>query len=192
MKLVYLIGVPGTGKSTIMKEFMKRVYDGEWKTERPVDLLDTHVGSYMQPNGEPLNCRVLGKYEEGEVFSGTDRLSMAVAPKAVEFAQSNPPELVVGEGDRLNNAAFFEAAGDGLTIIHLTVSDEERERRYKERGSEQSEKFIQTTRTKCANIIEKFGDQQTLFGEEKGCVVEFVHETPEDTTKVVDYIFSLL
>ena len=183
MKLVYLIGVPGTGKSTIMKEFMKRVYDGEWKTERPVDLLDSHVSG---------NVRVLGKYEEGEVFSGTDRLSMAVAPKAVEFAQSNPPELVVGEGDRLNNAAFFEAAGDGLTIIHLTVSDEERERRYKERGSEQSEKFIQTTRTKCANIIEKFGDQQTLFGEEKGCVVEFVHETPEDTTKVVDYIFSLL
>lgn len=181
MKAIYLIGIPGTGKSTIMKEFMK-TQSGEWKQDRPIDLLDTHV------NG---NFRVLGKYEEGETFSGTDRLSMAVAPKAIEWISTQPNELILGEGDRLNNAGFFEACGDSLTIIHLTVSDAERERRYKERGSDQSEKFIQTTRTKCANIVEKFGDQQTLFGEEKGCIVEMRHETPADTQEIVNFILGL-
>lgn len=180
MKVIYLIGMPGTGKSTVMKEFMA-TQSGDWKMDRPIDLLDTHI------NG---NIRVLGKYEEGETFSGTDRLSMAVAPKAIEWISTQPDELIVGEGDRLNNAGFFEACGDNLTIIHLTVSDEERERRYKERGSDQSEKFIQTTRTKCANIIERFGDQQTLFGEEKGCVVEMRHETPADTQEIVNFILS--
>jgi len=163
-----------------MKEFMK-TQCGEWKQDRPIDLLDTHV------NG---NVRILGKYEEGETFSGTDRLSMAVAPKAIEWISTQPDELIVGEGDRLNNAGFFEACGDNLTIIHLTVSDAERERRYKERGSDQSEKFIQTCRTKCANILERFGDQQTLFGEEKGCVIEMRHETPSDTQEIVNFILS--
>lgn len=180
MKVIYLIGMPGTGKSTVMKEFMA-TQSGDWKMDRPIDLLDTHI------NGK---IRILGKYEEGETFSGTDRLSMAVAPKAIEWISTQPDELIVGEGDRLNNAGFFEACGDNLTIIHLTVSDEERERRYKERGSDQSEKFIQTTRTKCANIIERFGDQQTLFGEEKGCVVEMRHETPADTQEIVNFILS--
>jgi gluconate kinase len=179
MKLVYLIGLPGCGKSTVMKEFMSR-YDG-WKQERPIDLLDSHVSG---------NIRVLGKYEEGETFSGTDRLSMAVSPKAVEWASTNPDEFVVGEGDRLNNKKFFESVTD-LCIIHLSVTDLERQRRYEERGSDQSAKFIQTVRTKCSNIIEHFGDKETLFGLEEGCVIEMVHETPEDTKMVVDYIVSI-
>lgn len=181
MKVIYLIGMPGTGKSTIMQEFMKGIW---WQDDRPIDLLDTHIN-------EEKNVRVLGKYfEEGQTFGGTDRLSMAVAPKAIEWISTKPDELIVGEGDRLNNSGFFEACGDDLTIIHLTVSDAERERRYKERGSDQSEKFIQTCRTKCDNIVKKFGDRQTIFGEEKGCVVEMVHETPEDTQNIVSFMLS--
>jgi len=181
MKLVYIIGIPGTGKSTLMKAFMERA-GGEWKQERVIDLLDTHS------NGK---YRVLGKYEEGETFSGTDRLSMAVAPKAIEWVNTKPNETIFGEGDRLNSKTFFEAVGDDLTIIHLKVSDNTREKRYKERGSNQSEKFIQTTRTKCQNVLEAFGDVSTLFGEEKGCVVEFPHETPEDTSKIVEFMLSI-
>lgn len=180
MKLVYLIGIPGTGKSTVMKEFMRHF---DWQQERVIDLLDTHVSG---------NVRVLGKYEDGETFSGTDRLSMAVAPKAIEWAETNPEEVVFGEGDRLNNKAFFESCKPNLHIIHLTVSDEERQRRYAERGSDQPEKFIQTCRTKCKNILDQFGDQQTLFGFEKGYVTEFVHETPEDTKLIVQYMKELI
>lgn len=180
-KLIYLIGLPGTGKSTIMKQFME---NRDWKQERVIDLLDTHISGRV---------RVLGKYEEGETFSGTDRLSMAVAPKAVEWMNTAPNEVIVGEGDRLNNKAFFEAAksvGD-LTIIHLTVSDDERQRRYDERGSDQSDKFISTVRTKVKNIVEEFGDKTTLFGVEQGDVLTMPHETPEDTKEIVSYMQKL-
>jgi gluconate kinase len=182
MKLIYLIGMPGTGKSTIMKELMIRM--GGWTIDKPIELLDTHISN---------NLRVLGKYSEGEVFSGTDRLSMAVAPKAIEWLSTNPNETIIGEGDRLNNKAFFAKAKElgELHIIHLTVSDEERERRYKERGSEQSDKFIQTVSTKCKNIAEYFGDQQTLFGFEEGNVITITHETPDDTNEIVDKIIGL-
>jgi len=179
MKVVYLIGLPGCGKSTVMKELMSR-FEG-WSQDRPVDLLDSHVSG---------NVRVLGKYEEGETFSGTDRLSMAVSPKAIEFIETNPDEIIIGEGDRLNNKGFFNACGDNLEIIHLTVSDEERQRRYEERGSDQSDKFIQTVKTKVTNIVNEFGDKQTLFGTEEGCVVEMRHETPEDTQAIVEFILS--
>lgn len=181
MKLIYLIGIPGTGKTTVMKEFMSR-FNGEWKPERVADLLDTQV------NGQ---IRILGKYEEGETFAGTDRLSMAVAPKVIEYFNTNPDEVIVGEGDRLTSKAVFEAVDD-KTIILLKVSDSERERRYVERGSNQSEKFIKTTTTKCKNIVDAFGDQQTVFGEEPGCVVEFLHETPEDTKNIADFMMKLV
>lgn len=180
MKLFYIIGIPGTGKSTLMKSLMYGLAPA-WEPERVIDLLDTEKsGKY----------RVLGKYLGEGTFSGTDRLSMAVAPKAIEWISNKPNEIIFGEGDRLNNKAFFEAAGDDLTIIHLTVNDTTREKRYAERGSDQSEKFIQTTKTKVQNIVDQFGPRATLFGEEKGCVHTFPHETAEDTQKIVSFIMD--
>jgi gluconate kinase len=180
MRLIYLIGLPGCGKSTVMKTFMEQL--GDFTTERPIDLLDSHVHG---------NIRVLGKYEDGETFSGTDRLSMAVSPKAVEYFSTNPDEIVIGEGDRLNNSGFFDTFEDKV-IIHLTVSDEERQRRYKERGSDQSDKFIQTVNTKVNRICEKYGDTATLWGIEEGCVIKLPHETPDDTKRIVEYMKTLI
>lgn len=178
MKLIYLIGLPGCGKTTVMRSLMSKI--SGWKTDRPVDLLDTHVSGKV---------RVLGKYVEGETFSGTDCLSMAVSPKAVEYFSTNPDEIIIGEGDRLNSSKIFDAVQDKI-IVHLTVSDSQRELRYKQRGSNQPEKFIQTVRTKCKNVCEKYGNVVTLFGEEEGCVVEFVHETESDTDRVVDFLMN--
>jgi len=182
MKLIYLIGMPGTGKSTVMKSFMER--HTPWEKDKPAELLETHVSG---------NIRILGKYEDGETFSGTDRLSMAVAPKAIEWLSTEPDEIIVGEGDRLNNKAFFEMARDlgELHIIQLTVSDEERERRYKERGSEQPEKFIQTVKTKCNNIAKHFGEQNTLFGYEEGYVTDMNHHDSDDTDEIVEKMLFL-
>jgi len=180
MKLIYIIGIPGTGKTTLMRSLMSEI-GSNWEEERVIDLLDTEKsGKY----------RVLGKYKEGKIYSGTDALSMAVVPKAIEWIETKPDEIIIGEGDRLNNKSFFDAAGDDLTIIHLTVSDTEREKRYKQRNSNQSEEFIRATKTKVKNILDQFASKMTVFGPEEGCVHTFLHETQEDTHKIKNFILN--
>jgi hypothetical protein len=178
MKIYYMIGMPGTGKTTLMNAIRTNI-SKSWEKERVVDLLDTERSG---------NIRILGKYDGEGVYAGTDRLSMAVAPKAIEWIKTKPDEIIIGEGDRLNSREFFRTCGDDLTIIHLTVSDKTREKRYKERGSNQSDKFIQTTKTKCKNVVDEFGPKMTLFGEELGIIKTFNHETEEDTNTVLEWI----
>jgi hypothetical protein len=180
-KLIGIVGMPGTGKTTLMREWMKL---RDWTPDTPIKLLDSYVSG---------DIRLFGKYEEGETFAGTDRLSMAVQPAAIEYLSDNPSPVNIFEGDRLTSAKFFQAAvelGYEVSIIILEVSDSVREARYKERGSDQSETFIQGRRTKIENIKESFGGS-VLFGEPSLYEV-FQHETPEDTQKIIDYIESFI
>jgi hypothetical protein len=160
-----------------------------WFNDRPAELLDSH--QTFDDNDKKI--RVLGKYEEGEVFAGTDRLSMAVQPKVIEYLANNNDDVIIFEGDRLCSAKLFREAanlGYNLFIIHVNVSDEERQRRYELRGSDQDEKFINGRKTKVNNVVEEFGPNP-LFGDE-GNVLEQAHETPEDTTRIVGIIEKLV
>ena len=176
-KLIGIVGMPGTGKTTLMRKFMEQY---EWTQDTPLKLLDTYVSG---------NMRLFGKYAEGDTFAGTDKLSMAVQPVAIEYLQGNPSPVNIFEGDRLTSVKFFhsaEQAGHEVSIIVLEVSDETRQARYAERGSDQNQKFIDGRRTKVNNIKEEFGPKP-LFGEE-GIVNAFQHETPEDTEKIISFL----
>jgi len=179
-KLIGIVGMPGTGKTTLMRKWME---SREWQTDKSIKLLDSHTSG-------PI--RLFGKYEEGDLFAGTDKLSMAVQPVAVEYLENPTHDVNVFEGDRLTSVKFFKEAerlGYDLNIIVLEVSDATRQARYEERGSNQSDKFIEGRRTKIRNIVDNFSGS-ILTGEE-GCITEFVHETPEDTQKVIDFIESI-
>ena len=174
--VIAVVGVPGTGKTTLMKEFVKKY---QWEEHKPVDLVD----GYLSNDGIFL----MGKYEEGEVFSGTDRLSMAVQPKAVEYLQTKPAETVIFEGDRLTTLSFFrevKSCGHKLVIVELVVSDFVREKRYRDRGSEQTEQFIQSRFTKLRNVRSEFG--ANLFDD--GDIRRFEHRDEDDTTMIIEYI----
>jgi hypothetical protein len=107
---------------------------------------------YLQNN----NIYILGKYDEGEVFSGTDRMSMAVQPEAIKFLASlSEDSIVLYEGDRLFTASFLEDCAEkyDLKIVHISTRADVREERYKERGSNQNVTWLQGRESKINNIL---------------------------------------
>ncbi len=145
MKIIAIGGEPGSGKSTLMKRLIQH-YDVEPKYN------EVKLVPYLQKN----NLYVLGKYEEGEVFSGTDRMSMAVQPEAIKFLASlSNDSIVLFEGDRLFTASFLEDCLDkyDLKIIYLSTEKNIRKQRYLDRGSEQDETWLRGRETKISNIL---------------------------------------
>lgn len=145
MRVIAIGGNPGSGKSTLMKRLIEC-----YTPEKKYDAFK--LVPYLQKN----NIYILGKYDEGEVFSGTDRMSMAVQPEAIKFLASLPDDSVVlYEGDRLFTASFLEDCAEkyNLKIIHLSTNTEIREQRYKERGSNQNATWLQGRESKINNIL---------------------------------------
>jgi len=145
MKVIAIGGNPGSGKSTLMKRVIE-YYTPEKKYN------EFKLVPYLQNN----NIYILGKYDDGEVFSGTDRMSMAVQPEAIKFLASLPADsIVLYEGDRLFTASFLEDCAEkyDLKIIHLSTSSEVREERYKQRGSNQNVTWLQGRESKINNIL---------------------------------------
>ena|SRR5210317_142632 len=180
-KLIGIVGMPGTGKTTLMREWMAK---REWTPDTPIQLLDSYHSD---------NIRLFGKYAEGETFAGTDKLSMAVMPVAIEYMKNPTHDVNIFEGDRLTSVNFFSQCkdmGHDVSIVVLQVSDEVREQRYKDRGSEQSETFIQGRRTKINNIMEEFGEKP-LTGEDS-LFTTFLHESPEDTKVIIRHLEQLI
>jgi hypothetical protein len=181
MRVVIVMGEPGTGKTTLVRAIMESMSTTGWKEMfTQWKLVPFHAfGNYV----------VLGKYEAGEVFAGTDRMSMAVQPEAVKFLKECQARGVKGllfEGDRLTNLSFIEYCLDNYDtqIFYLQVDPKTRDVRYAERGSNQDEKFLKGRETKYANILTNFNVM--------GAVTKVKHETPEDTLELVDVIKGVL
>lgn len=178
MRNIWAIGgIPGTGKTTLIKKVIETLAF-DWDQARPIELLD---GIYS----ESLDTYVFGKYDpyyEVEGYAqGTDKLSMAVQPKAIEFIKQTSSNIIF-EGDRLFTASFLEecVALDDVATHIVILEAKDIQKRYEERGSEQSEKFIQGRRTKYDNIAKNFLLWDNITTED--------HSTPEQTDKIVKMI----
>lgn len=148
MRLVYLIGQPGAGKSTLMAavtEGMEPV-----AVDGAVPCVEWHAGR--------LVLVTLGRLRSS--FPGTDALSMAIQPRAVAWLSGHPYPLVVGEGDRLTSGSFFDAmteAGVDLDVVWLDTPDDLASARRHQRGSTQSETWVKGRRTKVARLGQRAG-----------------------------------
>ena len=148
-KIIAVGGSPGTGKTTLFRKYME---DKTWLDVSPAKLVSASYNTER-------DLYVLGKYEEGETFAGTDRLSMAVQPPLQEWIVSHNCNILF-EGDRVFNQSFLEFCmglpNTQLEVVFLKAPKELLEQRYKDRGSDQSEQFLRGRETKYSNLMSNF------------------------------------
>ncbi len=147
MKIVYLIGEPGAGKSTLVAQVL-----GQHRTSL---LTKPFAHMTLGPAEQPWGYE-LGKVRD--TFSGTDALSMGVLPKVVAWLPTVTAPLVFGEGDRLTARSFFEAARQHgeLAVVHLDTPADEAARRRAKRGTGQNETWVRGRITKVANLARDY------------------------------------
>lgn len=172
-KIIAVGGVPGTGKTTLFRKYME---DKEWVETAPAKLV---TAMYNQER----DLYILGKYDEGETFAGTDRLSMAVQPPLQEWIASHNCNILF-EGDRVFNQSFLEFCmslpNTELQVVYLKAPKTMLEQRYKDRGSDQSEQFLRGRETKYSNILSNF-DLMSY-------ITEFNNTNLEEQSKVLAHL----
>ncbi len=172
-KLIAVGGSPGTGKTTLFRKFM------EGKNFQPVEPAKLVSAMYCAE----LDLYILGKYEEGEVFAGTDRLSMAVQPAVSEWIASHNCNVLF-EGDRIFNQSFLEFAmglpDTDLQVVFLNAPKDILEQRYQDRGSDQSEQFLRGRETKYNNLLSNFDLMPYI--------TEFANTNLEEQAKVLTFL----
>jgi broad-specificity NMP kinase len=172
-KLIAVGGQPGTGKTTLFRKFMEA---HTWEKVEPKKMLPA---LYCKE----LDLYILGKYEDGETFAGTDRLSMAVQPIAQEFVTETKSNILF-EGDRIFNQSFLEFAMNqpetDLQVVYLKVPDATLKQRYVDRGSDQSETFLKGRATKYSNLLSNFDLMPYI--------TEFVNTNLEEQGKVLGFL----
>ena len=172
-KLIAVGGSPGTGKTTLFRKYME---DKNFQPLEPAKLVSAMYNTER-------DLYVLGKYEEGETFAGTDRLSMAVQPAVQEWIASHNCNVLF-EGDRIFNQSFLEFAmglpDTELHIVFLSAPKDILEQRYKDRGSDQSEQFLRGRETKYSNLLSNF--------ELMPYITEFANTTYEEQAKVLTFL----
>jgi len=172
MKIIAIGGEPGAGKTSLMKKIIEKY-----------KMLPAYEAFKLVPYLNKNNYYVLGKYEQNEVFAGTDRMSMAVQPEAKKFLSSLPENsIVLFEGDRLFNSSFLEMCVElyDTKIIYLKTSKNVRQERYEERKSNQNETWLQGRETKISNILSNI---QLMFN-----IESYENNNLEQQSKLVDII----
>lgn len=151
--LVYLIGPPGVGKTTLVTAMVGGLGDFAEHFE-PIPHL--RRGDLTMPG------------RKREPFGGTDTLGMSIARQAEAWIASMPAPLVLAEGDRLAYAKFFgvaESAGYRLHLLHAVANPGtvawRRRHRAEEAGTRlQNESWVQGRGSKAARLAARFGAAQ--------------------------------
>lgn len=151
-RAVYIIGAPGSGKSTLMSELLEGWEAGPYVRFTKREMF----GHYLQHPVIGLQGAYLGHLRPE--YPGTDALSLSVAPHAASWLDSLPLiglDWVFGEGARLSHMGFLSALASctDLTVIHMLVDPEEAARRRLARGGKLlSDSYCKIATSKANNV----------------------------------------
>lgn len=148
-QLIYIIGAPGSGKSTLMRDLTAR-----WdRAAAPGGLMREWLTDKLTGGVEAVE---LGRRRA--TFSGTDAMAQTVIGDAIDWmiAQSET-RLVFGEGARLGVRRFLScaaAAGYAVILVHLDHPDVERwrEDRARRLGKIQNSTWVAGRATAARNL----------------------------------------
>lgn len=154
-RALYIVGAPGTGKSTLVDEIILQM-GLSWEP-------DEKVWRELWVNPLSWDGRRVGLSlgVKRESFSGTDALSMSVQPRALEWlAQTTLPEYVIGEGMRLSSPKFLMVLDcyAPLTVVYLEASQSVLDERVAARGHDLNPRFRANGASRAANAVASLED----------------------------------
>ena len=191
--LVYLVGPPAAGKSTLMAELTAActratALEVDWSAAQ---VVGPHVPYEFlsRPNRGAVAVE-LGA--QRRAFSGTDALPMDINPKACAWIAVAPYELVLGEGDRLANLAFLTAAADAgreVWLVSVDAPDAVLDQRCAARHSTQTAAWRVGRATKAARLLSWF---EQHWGPRRLVTVDGARPTGELAGELIDRIPALV
>jgi len=157
MKVILIGGYPGSGKSTVVKEFIKSL--GGVEAFGPCH---DYSMDYMML-GKLL---IMGSYKDGEKFPGTDRFSMAIQPHFEQFLldKDNADRVILLEGDRLFNSKTITFLWQNHIEYDIVVvrTDKNLVKARRNKRSAQSETWRKGRETKVDNIVKQMPRTQFI------------------------------
>lgn len=148
-ELLYLVGPPGVGKSTLARKLRTG-----WDTELLRTALVPHL-RLIRPETGRLAGLELGVPRTQ--FPGTDALAMDIGPRALAFLLESPAPFVFAEGARLATRPFLGSLarqGAAVTVVELTAPQELLDARWRERGARQSPSWRKGAATRAQRVGE--------------------------------------
>jgi len=141
--LCYVVGYPGSGKSTAMAAAMP-------------DSPSAYITKPFAHTRYGTGLAHLGANREQ--YPGTDALALNVQPTVIKWMETFRG-VIAAEGDRLANATFFNAAlsaGCRFTLVYIDVPELVSRRRAWRRGSRFEESWLRGRMTKVRRLVTQF------------------------------------